>query len=122
MLFPYLAKEIAMRWIATAAFLTVMCGNALAIDCPIGSHPWVDTWGNQICKRFGDGSSTVIQGSTTNCPAGYHPSIDNWGNKTCQSFVTPSSPSQRSYDASQGCPIGTLPSVDIWGNQVCKSF
>ncbi len=94
-------------------------------DCPVGSFPWTDNWGNQICKRFGDGSTSTIQGNFDNpggCPTGMHPWVDGWGNKVCQSFDMPNQPSERSYDTSQGCPIGTFSWTDSWGNAVCKSF
>ena len=90
---------------------------ALAIDCPIGSHPWVDSWGNQICKSF-SGGTTATQGSLDSCPVGSHPGVDNWGNRVCQSFTS----NQRFYDTSGGCPTGTYQWVDSWGNRICKPF
>jgi hypothetical protein len=99
-----------------SAFGTVV--NANAQQCPIGSFPWVDSWGNQICKSFGTGQTTTIQGNLDNCPTGTHPWVDNWGNQVCQSF----NGGQQYYDTSPGCPVGTYPWVDNWGNQVCRQF
>jgi hypothetical protein len=87
-------------------------------ECPIGSYPWVDNWGNQICRTFGSGQTTTIQGSLDNCPVGTHPWIDDWGNKICRSF----SGNRQYYDTSGGCPIGTYEWTDNWGNPVCKRF
>jgi hypothetical protein len=101
------------------ALLALWPSTALAIDCPVGSHPWVDSWGNQICKRFDDGSTSRAQGSLDNCPIGTHPWVDSWGNRICQSYQQPE---QQFYDTSKGCPVGTFPSVDNWGNSVCKRF
>ena len=36
-----------MRTLYAIALLAVLPTAALA-DCPIGSHPWTDSWGNQI--------------------------------------------------------------------------
>jgi hypothetical protein len=86
--------------------------------CPTGSYPWMDNWGNQICKTFNTGETRSIQGSTSRCPAGSYPWVDNWGNQICQSFQD----RQPYYDTSKGCPIGTYQWVDNWGNQVCRRF
>jgi hypothetical protein len=43
--------------------------NANAQQCPIGSYLWVDNWGNQICKGFGTGQTTTIQGDLETCPS-----------------------------------------------------
>jgi hypothetical protein len=106
-----------MRQIIMFAAIVLPTSAALA-DCPIGSFPWVDNWGNKICKRFDDGSTATTQGSLNNCPAGTHPWVDNWGNRICQAFQG----GQQYYDTSAGCPIGTFKWVDTWGNPVCKSF
>jgi hypothetical protein len=99
-------------------FIAVLLGTSSAFaQCPIGSFPSVDNWGNQICKTFNNSTST-IQGSLDNCPVGSHPFVDNWGNRICQTFGS----GTRYYDTSGGCPIGTFPGVDSWGNQTCKSF
>jgi hypothetical protein len=107
-----------MRWILAAALVVLGPSAASAINCPMGSHPWVDSWGNQICKRFDDGSASRVQGSLDSCPMGTHPWVDSWGNRTCKSFNSP----QQLYDTSKGCPMGTYPGVDNWGNQACKRF
>jgi hypothetical protein len=95
---------------------TIVSANAQ--QCPIGSYPWVDSWGNEICKGFGTGQTTTIQGDLENCPVGTHPWVDNWGNQVCQSF----NGGTQYYDTSQGCPVGTYQWVDNWGNQVCRRF
>ena len=98
-----------------ALLLTLQASTAFA--CPIGSFPSVNSWGNQICKTFGEGSTSTIQGGLANCPVGSHPGVDSWGNQVCQSFGGGSY-----YDTSRGCPTGSYPSVDSWGNQTCKFF
>jgi hypothetical protein len=105
------------RVLFAAALFALPPSVALA-NCPIGSFPWTDLWGNQICKRFGDGSTGSIQGSLDNCPVGTHPWTDMWGNRTCRSL----SGAGQYYDTSQGCPIGTMRWTDMWGNAVCKRF
>lgn len=105
-------------WFAFAVlFLGLQTSLALAA-CPIGTHPWVDKWGNNICKRLSDGSAATTEGSLDNCPAGTHPWVDSWGNRVCQAF----SGGQNLYDTSRGCPIGTYQWVDSWGNNICKQF
>jgi hypothetical protein len=89
-----------------------------AQDCPIGSHPWVDNWGNRICKSFQGGRTTEIEGTLEKCPVGTYSWVDNWGNRICKSFQG----GQEFHDTSKGCPIGTHPWVDKWGNAVCKKF
>jgi hypothetical protein len=90
--------------------------------CPIGSYPWLDEWGNNICKRFGSGSTSTIEGSLIGVRLaaipGSYPWIDSWGNRVCRSFNSGSD----SYDTSRGCPIGFYPWVDSWGNRTCKPF
>lgn len=108
-----------MRGKFVIALLTLLWPNAaLAINCPLGSYPWADAWGNQICKRYDDGSTSRVQGGIDNCPIGTHPWVDQWGNRTCKSVNSP----QQLYDTAPGCPMGTFPSVDNWGNRVCKRF
>jgi hypothetical protein len=92
-------------------------------QCPIGSDPWVDTWGNQTCRRFSDQSTATTQvppGQT--CPTGAYPTVDNWGNQICRTFGAQNQPRTDYYDTSEGCPVGTYQSVDNWGNSVCKRF
>jgi len=96
---------------------TLVCSDARAA-CPIGSYPWVDNWGNRVCKSFSSGQNTTTQGSLSQCPAGSHPWVDEWGNRICQSF----NEGTRYYDTSKGCPIGTYSWVDNWGNKICKPF
>ena len=85
--------------------------------CPVGTHPWVDSWGNSICQHF-DGNTATVEGTLDNCPAGTHPWVDSWGNRVCQSFEG----GRSLYDTSHGCPIGMHPWVDSWGNPICKPF
>jgi hypothetical protein len=40
-----------------AAALLAFLPSVAPAGCPIGSFPWTDLWANQICKRFGDGST-----------------------------------------------------------------
>lgn len=87
-------------------------------SCPIGSHEWIDQWGNRICRRIDTGQTTTIRGSTENCPMGTHPWVDSWGNKICKSFDGV----KEFHDTSQGCPIGSHPWPDQWGNSSCRRF
>ena len=105
------------KLIAGLLALLVLPSAALA-NCPMGSFPSVDRWGNQICQPFGGGPPAAVQGSLESCPAGTHPWADQWGNRTCKSFNSP----QQLYDTSKGCPMGTYPWVDQWGNSTCKRF
>ena len=100
-----------------AAVLFALLPIAASAGCPIGSFPWTDLWGNQICKRFGDGSTATIEGGLDNCPVGTQPWTDMWGNRPCRSF----SGGGQYYDTSQGCPIGTVRWTDTWGNHRCWS-
>lgn len=94
----------------------------LAINCPIGSFPSIDQWGNQVCRPIGGGAPNAAQGTLDNCPIGSFPSIDTYGNRVCKTFSSPQQPSREYYDTSQGCPIGTFTSIDNFGNSVCKGF
>jgi len=103
-----------------AASVIFSASPVAAQSCPTGTYPWVDTWGNNICKRFSDGSAATTQtpeGRT--CPNGSHPWVDSWGNKVCRSFDQPKTDY---YDTSKGCPTGTYPWADEWGNKICKRF
>lgn len=105
--------------VAAAAIVMMTSVSAMAL-CPAGSQPWVDNWGNDICKEFGSGETvSVSPGLGGGCPAGSHPAIDNRGNNVCQEFGRNG---RTYYDTSEGCPNGFHPSVDKWGNPICKSF
>jgi len=86
-------------------------------NCPAGSSPWIDEWGNKICKRLDSGQTTTVQGSLKNCPTGSSPWTDEWGNRVCKDFAN----NKQYYDTSKGCPTGTHPWTDSWGNRVCTS-
>ena len=86
-------------------------------NCPTGSSPWTDEWGNKICKRFDSGQTTTVQGTLKNCPTGSSPWTDEWGNRVCKDFAN----NKQYYDTSKGCPTGTYQWTDDWGNRVCKS-
>jgi hypothetical protein len=110
---------------ALAALASVMLGVSMAQagQCPIGSHPSVDSWGNKICERFSDGSTATTEvPSGHSCPIGSHPWVDAWGNKICRSEGSASEPRTDYYDTSKGCPTGTYRSVDSYGNKTCKKF
>jgi hypothetical protein len=107
-----------MKTLVCGAILVASLASSTRAECPTGSFPWVDSWGNQICRRFGDGSTATTQPSQPGCPTGTHPWVDSWGNSVCQSF----NGGQRYYDTSQGCPNGTYPWIDNWGNRICKFF
>lgn len=38
--------------ILAMAIILVATSSAFAIQCPVGSFPWQDNWGNKICKFF----------------------------------------------------------------------
>jgi hypothetical protein len=84
--------------------------------CPPGTFPFIDTFGNNICKSFDGGATRSIEGNTRNCPPGTLPAMDRYGNNVCQSIQN----GQRFYDTSRGCPAGTIPWVDTYGNDVCR--
>jgi hypothetical protein len=107
-----------MRVLVGMVALVLMPLGAVAQQCPTGSHPWVDQWGNRICKSFDSGGTTTIQGSLKNCPTGTHPWTDEWGNRICKSFEG----NKQYYDTSKGCPVGFHPWVDNWGNRVCRKL
>lgn len=116
--------------IAAALILTALVSAAAGLtparaqqQCPMGSYPAFDSWGNQVCKRFNDQSTAVTrvpQGQQ--CPNGAYPTVDRYGNQICRSFGTANQPRTDYYDTSQGCPTGTYQSVDRWGNRVCKRY
>lgn len=114
----------ALFALCLVGLLTTLAAPAFAQQqCPIGSYPWVDSWGNQTCKRHGDGSTATTQAPRgMTCPTGSFPWVDSWGNKICRTHDTPSKPRTDYYDTSKGCPVGTYQSVDSWGNNVCKKF
>lgn len=119
-----------MRMLAVAAclaaFVSVTLGSepAQAQQCPAGSYPSVDSFGNQVCKRFSDQSTATAQvprGQT--CPMGSFPTVDSYGNQICRSQgAAPSQPHTDYYDTSRGCPAGTFQTVDAYGDPVCKRF
>ncbi len=106
-----------MRQVIALTLAGLLCASAEAA-CPVGSHPWVDSWGNSICKRFSGGATTTIEGSLERCPVGTTPWVDSWGNRICRSLDRRES----YYDTSRGCPVGTYQWVDEYGNAVCKRF
>lgn len=87
-------------------------------NCPAGTFPNIDNWGNEVCVSSSGGNRT-IRGNAPGCPGGTVPEFDSWGNATCVSI---DQPSRRYYDTSKGCPGGTIPDFDDYGNQVCKPF
>ncbi len=109
---------ISASLISVVVFLFFASPDAWALQCPAGSHPWVDNYGNDICKSFGSGRTIIKEGSLDNCPTGTHLWVDNWGNRICKNFKG----NQKYYDTSKGCPIGTYEWVGKWGNRVCKRF
>jgi hypothetical protein len=114
-----------LRMLVAVPVLLALPIQAFALQCSVGSYPWTDAWGNQICKRFDNGGTSVTQGNPYNaggCPIGSYPWVDSWGNKVCQTHAAPSQPQQRYYDTSRGCPVGTYQWMDSWGNPTCKRF
>jgi hypothetical protein len=90
-------------------------------QCPVGSYPWTDNWGNQICRRFSDQSTASV--ATPNgqaCPTGSYQWTDSWGTPICRSYSTPGQQGTDYYDTSRGCPIGFHAWRDEWGNPICQ--
>jgi hypothetical protein len=117
-------RDIGKEGISMRAFFVFIAAIVLGMtaaqarQCPLGSYPWTDSWGNSICKRFDGGGTATIRGSLTNCPTGSFPSVDTWGNRTCKTFRG----GVQYYDASRRCPIGTYRWADTWGNPICRRF
>jgi hypothetical protein len=87
-------------------------------QCPTGSHPWTDQWGNSICKDSITGTTTTISGTIESCPPGTFRWVDSFGTPICKSSTS----SEEYYDTSKGCPVGTFQSINEWGNPSCKKF
>jgi hypothetical protein len=118
---PCFKEETSMTRVlvmAAVIWTTIVFASGAEAACPIGSYPWVDQWGNNICKRFASGSTSTIEGTLERCPTGSYLWVDSWGNRICRSFGSGAD----SYDTSRGCPVGFYPWIDSWGNRVCKSF
>ncbi len=119
------SQRDAAQQAASAAMMAqgaaVMAGSSppaptASLQCPSGTYDWTDSWGNKICRRFGDNSTVAVQGSLQSCPVGTHPWTDEWGNRVCQAFGN----QRRLYDTSKGCPVGSSPGSDAWGKPTCK--
>ena len=108
------SARVALAVVVLIAGLPIVAFAA----CPLGSYPWVDSWGNNICKSFGSGATRSTEGSLDNCPTGSYPWTDSWGNRICRAFGGGGD----SYDTSKGCPTGFYSWTDSWGNATCKRF
>lgn len=96
---------------------------AVAQQCPAGTYQWADSWGNQTCRRFSDGTDAVTRAPRgQQCPNGSYPWTDNWGNQICRTYQNNNQPRTDYYDTSRGCPAGTYQWRDNWGNPVCRRF
>lgn len=112
--------------------LAILFGFAIAVfgsspaasqQCPVGSYPWVDSWGNSICRRHSDGSTATTEvPRNQTCPTGAFPWVDSWGNRICRTHGDAEGRRTDYYDTSKGCPVGTHQTVDGYGNPVCKRF
>lgn len=108
-----------VAWVAAVMAVTMLATPAMA-GCPTGSYPWVDSWGNEICRAFGSGNTvTISPPAGGGCPYGTFPTRDSWGTAICKEFGRSG---QSYYDTSRGCPAGTFQTIDSWGNPACKSF
>jgi hypothetical protein len=118
------ARANAEQAAASAASLgplntSTVPGVAGLANCPVGSHPWRDQWGNATCQSFATGAAVTTEANTaTGCPNGSFQWVDGYGNRVCRSFGN----GPTYYDTSQGCPIGTHPWRDNWGNPTCQAF
>lgn len=88
------------------ALSTVVCGW--------GQLPYIDEYGNSICRDVQTGQVRAIDGDTSRCPTG------------TLSRLTPQGPacvsadgSARYFDDRGPCPIGTYPGIDYKGNRAC---
>lgn len=109
--------------LALSALITsAAVAPAQAQQCPVGSLPWVDSWGNHICRRMDGSTATTEVPRGQTCPTGSYPWTDDWGNRICRKDGAPNQPRTDYYDTSKGCPAGTHNWVDDWGNKVCKPF
>lgn len=95
--------------------------SAQMMNCPVGTYPWTDSWGNPTCRSHSS-QQDVMTGTNpvTGMPNGAMPSVDSWGNPTPRG--SGSTAGRTSYDTSGGCPIGTHPWVDSWGDPTCRRF
>jgi hypothetical protein len=114
-------KVVTALMLAALVSTSAGLAPAKAQQCPAGTFPTVDSWGNQVCKRLSDQSTAMVQKPPGQaCPNGAHPAVDNFGNQICRSEAMGSQPQTDYYDTSKGCPAGTIPWVDTFGNHVCK--
>lgn len=95
--------------------LLLLVSGSVSAQCPLGTLPAVDAWGNAICREQG-GHIRSIEGSLHKCPLGAYAWKDSWGNEVCKSSDT-----GQNFYAPGGCPMGSYPWVDRWGNKVCQS-
>lgn len=111
-------------WLLVSLFAVLVSGGGFGhsataqMQCPVGTYPWQDNWGNQTCRSFTTQQDVITQTDQTGCPVGSHPWVDEWGNEICQAFDS----NKRYYDTSKGCPVGMHPWQDRWGNPTCQPF
>ncbi|HEX3367831.1 hypothetical protein [Phenylobacterium sp.] len=106
---------------AGLAAIFLSCSPAVAQQCPMGSFPSVDSFGNRVCQRIANsGPATTQTPRGQQCPNGAYPTVDNFGNRIYRSEGGFNQPKTDYYDTSKGCPMGMFPSVDQFGNKVCK--
>ena len=65
---------------AVALFLTAAQSAAYA-QCPIGSFPKTNSFGEQVCQSAA--GQTPTTGNIVSCPPGTETGVDSYGNRTC---------------------------------------
>lgn len=107
-----------MKYLFRCALVYLLMAGSSHAGCPIGTHEWIDGWGNKICKSSNIGGTRSIQGRTRNCPVGTHAWLDSRGKAICRS----SQGYQKNNNTSKLCPTGSYKSIDKWGNSICKKY
>lgn len=98
----------------------VVAADAQAMNCPVGTYQWNDSWGNRTCRSFSTQQDVITEANpVTGRPNGSMPSVDQWGNQTSEGTGTTAGTTY--YDTTNGCPIGTHRWTDNWGNPVCQA-
>jgi hypothetical protein len=67
---------------AVVLFLAAAQSAAYA-QCPIGSFPKTNSYGEQVCQSAAGQTPTI--GSVVSCPPGTETGVDSYGNRTCVS-------------------------------------
>jgi hypothetical protein len=70
---------------ALLAFLPSVATIEGGLDnCPVGTQPWTDMWGNRTCRSLSGGGQ--YYDTSQGCPIGTVRWTDMWGNPVCKRF------------------------------------